>query len=147
MSPRGRIGVPRLPPGVPMIREEGVPKLRGELRSISDVGTWVGGEEKRGAPGELASRCRLGGGDMTSSGTVGEVTSEVCKTPAAASEVEAVKTGAQIMAAQVLLTRSAPPSFPRSFVHRVPPKTRNPLALCARARSQITREIPAKNVL
>ena len=64
-----------------MMREEGVPKLRGELRSISDVGTWVGGEENRGAPGELASmRRRLGGGEMTSlTDCGGEVTSDVCR--------------------------------------------------------------------
>lgn len=69
-----------------MIRDEGVPKLRGELRSISDVGTWVGGEENRGTPGELAvgvaMRRRLDGGEMMSSATVdcgGEVTSDVCR--------------------------------------------------------------------
>ena len=67
-----------------MIREEGVPKLRGELRSISEVGMWVGGEEKRGSPGELAvdvaMRCRVGGGEIMSSFIVdcgGEVTSDV----------------------------------------------------------------------
>ena len=84
MSPRGLIGVPRLPPGVPIIRDEGVPKLRGELRSISEVGMWVGGEEKRGTPGELPMRGReLGGGEMTSSAMAdcgGEVTSEVWRT-------------------------------------------------------------------
>ena len=85
MSPRGLIGVPRLPPGVPTPRaEEGVPKLSGELRSTSEVGTWVGGEEKRAWPGELPVRgLLLGGGEMTSSTVVdcgGEVTSEVWRT-------------------------------------------------------------------
>ena len=47
MSLLRRTGVPCPLP----IREEGVPYVRGELRSISEVGRLVmGGEEKRGRP-------------------------------------------------------------------------------------------------
>lgn len=118
ISPRGRIGVPRLPTGVPIIRDEGVPKLRGELRSISDVGTWVGGEEKRGTPGELAIRRRLGGGEMTSSAIVGcggDVTSEVCRVsgggpPAATGDIM-TNTLLGEMSGCIVLTRSTSPSL------------------------------------
>lgn len=67
-----------------MIREEGVPKLSGELRSISEVGMCVGGDEKRGMPGELAGAevCRcLGRGETLPLVLVdcgGEVMSDVC---------------------------------------------------------------------
>ena len=107
-----------------MIREEGVPKLRGELRSISDVGTWVGGEEKRGTPGELAMRRRLGGGEMTSLADCGgEVTSEVWRTPVAAGregESQRVLVYGRYSKRLVLymtLTRSASPSLSRTIIH------------------------------
>ena len=49
MSLRCLLGVPWLhPPGVPPSREEGVPRTRGELMSISEVGKLAWGEEMRG---------------------------------------------------------------------------------------------------
>lgn len=47
----------------------------------------MGGEEKRGTPGELAMRRRLGGGEIMSLADCGgEVTSEVWRTPVAVGE-------------------------------------------------------------
>lgn len=65
--------------GVPPRRDDGVPKLRGELKSISEVGRYVGGEERspglKTLPGDWPRLLELGGGCEGS----GEVTSDVCK--------------------------------------------------------------------
>lgn len=80
MSLRCRLGVPWIhSPGVPPKREDGVPKLRGEVVSISEVGRFVGGEEISGGPGlERGDRTRLrelgGAEESMSSEDGGEVT-------------------------------------------------------------------------
>ena len=86
ISLRGRSGVPWLRPADsgPPTREDGVPKLSGELRSMSisdDIGgRCEGGEEKSGLPPPpglesvwLPTRRREAGGDVTESSSFSAV--------------------------------------------------------------------------